>query len=107
MAIYGGTIKAGRFTFKDDVNIKGLANGGTEFQLAVSNLKALQEAAGGEAGGAGGAPGEGAPQIINNYYGGQGNTSQTNIQGGVETTKKGGGAIVSEAEGWSNEYLNH
>jgi len=25
----------------------------------------------------------------------------------VETTKKGGGAIVSEAEGWSNEYLNH
>jgi hypothetical protein len=55
----------------------------------------------------GGVVGDGAPTIINNYYGGQGNTSQTNIQGGVETTKKGSGAIVSEADGWTNEYLNH
>ena len=103
-AIYGGVIEGPGF--QKDVTIRGLANGGTEFELAVSNLKALQEAAGSNVG-AGGAPGAGAPQIINNYYGGQGNTSQTNIQGGVETTKKGGGAIVSEAEGWSNEYLNH
>ena len=102
-AIYGGVVGEG--LFMSGTKVKGLANGGTEFELAVSNLKALQEAAAGE--GAGGAPGEGAPTIINNYYGGQGNTSQTNIQGGVETTKKGGGAIVSEAEGWSNEYLNH
>ena len=102
MAIYGGTIKAGKFTFKDDTIIKGLANGGTEFQMAVSNLKSLQEAAGG---GAAGEPGAGAPNIINNYYGG--NTNQTNIQGGVETSKKGSGAIVSEAEGWSNEHNFH
>lgn len=103
-AIYGGVIEGPGF--QKDVTIRGLANGGTEFELAVSNLKALQEASSSNVG-AGGAPGAGAPQIINNYYGGQGNTSQTNIQGGVETTKKGGGAIVSEAEGWSNEYLNH
>lgn len=103
-AIYGGVIEGPGF--QKDVTIRGLANGGTEFELAVSNLKALQNAAGSNVG-AGGAPGAGAPQIINNYYGGQGNTSQTNVQGGVETTKKGGGAIVSEAEGWSNEYLNH
>ena len=102
-AIYGGVVGDG--LFMSGTKVKGLANGGTEFELAVSNLRALQDAAAGNE--AGGAPGEGAPTIINNYYGGQGNTSQTNIQGGVETTKKGSGAIVSEADGWSNEYLNH
>ncbi len=102
-AIYGGVVGDG--LFMSGTKVKGLANGGTEFELAVSNLRALQDAAAGNE--AGGAPGEGAPTIINNYYGGQGNTSQTNIQGGVETTKKGSGAIVSEADGWTNEYLNH
>jgi hypothetical protein len=102
-AIYGGVVGDG--LFMSGTKIRGLANGGTEFELAVSSLRALQDAAAGNE--AGGAPGEGAPTIINNYYGGQGNTSQTNIQGGVETTKKGSGAIVSEADGWSNEYLNH
>lgn len=101
-AIYGGVIEGPGF--QKDVTIRGLANGGTEFELAVSNLKALQEASGSNVG-AGGAPGEGAPTIINNYYGG--NTSSTTIQGGVGTGKSNGGAIVSEAEGWSKEYLNH
>lgn len=104
-AIYGGTLEGKGIEFfggGKDITIKGLANGGTEFELAVSNLKSLQEAAALKDG-AGGAPGAGAPSIINNYYGGQGNSNQTNVQGGVQTTKKGGGAIVSEAEGWAAE----
>ena len=92
-AIYGGVIEGPGF--QKDITIRGLANGGTEFQMAVTNLKALQEAAGGGSGG--GAGGETAPTIINNYYGG--NTNQTNIQGGVETSKKGSGAITTEPEG--------
>lgn len=92
-AIYGGVIEGPGF--QKDITIRGLANGGTEFQMAVTNLKALQEAAGGGSGG--GAGGETAPTIINNYYGG--NTNQTNIQGGVETTKKSAGAITTEPAG--------
>ena len=100
-AIYGGVVGEG--LFMSGTQVKGLANGGDQFQMAVANLKALQEAASG--GSAGGTPGEGAPTVINNYYGG--NTSSTTIQGGVGTGKSNGGAIVSEAEGWSKEYLNH
>ena len=91
-AIYGGVIEGPGF--QKDVTIRGLANGGTEFQMAVTNLKALQEAAGGGSGG--GAGGETAPTVINNYYGG--NTNQTNIQGGVQTTKKGAGAITADQQ---------
>ena len=100
-AIYGGVIGEG--LFMSGTKIKGLANGGTEFELAVSNLRSLQDAAAGNE--AGGGAGETAPTIINNYYGG--NTNQTNIQGGVQTTKKGRGAIVSDADGYDNEWRNH
>ena len=94
-AIFGGEVEIpGR-----NKNVRGLANGGTEFQLAVDNLTALKEAA------AAGGGGEGGTTVINNYYGG--NTNQTNIQGGVSTDKKGKGAIISEADGYSEEYKNH
>ena len=91
-ALYGNG-KSGRY------GIKGLANGTDDFEIAIANLTKLNEAA--NAGAAEAA--ETTPTVINNYYGGQGNSNQTNVQGGVQTSKKGSGAIISDAEGWAAE----
>jgi hypothetical protein len=41
LALYGGTIKAGTVSFKKDQQIKGLANGGQQFDKAIANLTKL------------------------------------------------------------------
>jgi hypothetical protein len=41
LALYGGTIKAGTLSFKKDQQIKGLANGGQQFEKAIANLTKL------------------------------------------------------------------
>ena len=93
-AIYGGVLDGKGFEIfggGKDINIKGLANGGTEFRMAVSNLESLRMAAGGSNSNDTQQP----PQVINNYYGGN-VTGGTTIQGGVSTTKKHSGALTAD-----------